>query len=86
MQYALDRRLAVDAFVVLTDSEMWAGHVHPVQALRRYRERKGIPARLIVVGMVSNGFTIADPGDTGMLDVVGFDTAVPQLMGDFMSA
>jgi 60 kDa SS-A/Ro ribonucleoprotein len=41
---------------------------------------------LIVVGMVSNGFTIADPGDAGMMDVVGFDAAVPQLMADFMSA
>ena len=86
MRYALDRRLAVDAFVVLTDSETWAGHVHPIQALRSYRERMGIPARLIVVGMVSNGFTIADPGDAGMMDVVGFDAAVPQIMSDFVRA
>jgi 60 kDa SS-A/Ro ribonucleoprotein len=86
MLVALERRLAVDAFVVLTDNETWAGAIHPVQALRRYRERMGIPARLIVVGMVSNEFTIADPGDAGMLDVVGFNTAVPQLMADFMSA
>ena len=33
--------------------------------------------------MVSNGFTIADPNDAGMLDVVGFDTATPQLIADF---
>jgi len=32
---------------------------------------------------VSNGFTIADPNDPGMLDVVGFDTAAPQLIADF---
>ncbi len=83
---ALQRRLPVDAFVVLTDSETWAGASHPVQALRQYRERMGIAARLIVVGMVSNGFTIADPDDGGMLDVVGFDTAVPQLMSDFVRA
>jgi 60 kDa SS-A/Ro ribonucleoprotein len=84
MLYALERRLAVDAFVVLTDSETWAGQIHPVQALRRYRERTGIPARLIVVGMVSNGFSIADPSDAGMMDVVGWDTAVPQIMADFV--
>jgi 60 kDa SS-A/Ro ribonucleoprotein len=83
MLYALQRRLPVDAFVVLTDSETWAGNLHPVQALRQYRERMGIPARLVVVGMVSNGFTIADPNDGGMLDVVGFDASVPQLMADF---
>ncbi len=33
--------------------------------------------------MVSNGFSIADPNDRGMLDVVGFDTATPQLISDF---
>jgi 60 kDa SS-A/Ro ribonucleoprotein len=30
-----------------------------------------------------NGFSIADPNDPGMLDVVGFDTATPQLVSDF---
>ena len=33
--------------------------------------------------MVSNGFSIAHPADPGMLDVVGFDTATPQLISDF---
>ena len=41
---------------------------------------------LIVVGMVSSGFTIADPDDRGMMDIVGMDAAVPQLMSDFMRA
>ena len=50
---------------------------------RDYRRASGIDARLVVVGMVSNGFTIADPNDAGMLDVVGFDTATPQLITDF---
>jgi 60 kDa SS-A/Ro ribonucleoprotein len=83
MLYALDTGKAVDHFVVYTDSETWAGDIHPSQALQRYRERTGIAARLTVVGMVSSGFTIADPDDPGMLDVVGFDTAAPQLMADF---
>jgi 60 kDa SS-A/Ro ribonucleoprotein len=86
MLYALDTGKAVDHFVVYTDSETWAGGIHPSQALQRYRERTGIPARLTVVGMVSGGFTIADPTDPGMLDVVGFDTAAPQLIADFAAA
>jgi len=73
----------VDLFVVYTDSETWAGRVHPVQALRQYRERMGRPAKLVVVGMASNGFSIADPNDAGMLDVVGFDTGTPQVLTDF---
>ena len=83
MLYAKAQRREVDTFVVYTDSETWAGSVHPAEALRDYRRASGIDARLVVVGMVSNGFSIADPGDAGMLDVVGFDTATPQVIGDF---
>jgi 60 kDa SS-A/Ro ribonucleoprotein len=83
MLYALDKKLKVDTFVIYTDSETWFGKIHPVQALQRYRETTGIPAQLIVVGMVSNGFSIADPNDAGMLDVVGFDSATPRIMSNF---
>ncbi|MBO9540889.1 TROVE domain-containing protein [bacterium] len=85
MLWALEHGVEADAFVILTDSETWAGDVHPSEALARYRARTGIPAKLAVVGMVSNGFSIADPADPGMLDVVGFDTAVPQLLSDFIA-
>jgi 60 kDa SS-A/Ro ribonucleoprotein len=83
MLAAHDNGLEVDVFVVYTDSETWAGHVHPAQALRAYREKSGIDAKLIVVGMVANDFSIADPNDRGMLDVVGFDTASPNVMAEF---
>jgi 60 kDa SS-A/Ro ribonucleoprotein len=83
MLYALASEREVDTFVIYTDSETWAGDIHPVQALRDYRLASGIDARLVVVGMVSNGFSIADPADPGMLDVVGFDTATPQLISAF---
>ena len=43
-----------------------------------------IPAKLIVVGMMATDFSIADPDDGGMLDVVGFDIATPQIMHDFI--
>ncbi len=84
MLHALREGLEVDAFVVYTDSETWAGKIHPVQALREYRRRTGIPAKLVVVGMVSNGFSIADPTDGGMLDVVGFDASAPAVIADFI--
>ena len=35
-------------------------------------------------GMTSNGFTLADPNDRGMMDVVGFDTTVPAVIADFV--
>ena len=83
MIYAQKRKMPVDVFVVYTDSETWFGKVHPAKALQDYRKAMGMDAKLIVVGMVANGFTIADPDDAGMLDVVGFDTAAPALMADF---
>jgi len=69
--------------VVYTDSETWAGDVHPAQGIRDCRRASGIDARLVVVEMVSNGFSTADPADAGILDVVGFDTATPPLIADF---
>ena len=83
MTWALQNKIQVDTFVVMTDNETWAGNIQPVQALEKYRQATGIGAKLIVVGMTSTGFTIADPDDAGMLDVVGFDGATPALMAKF---
>jgi 60 kDa SS-A/Ro ribonucleoprotein len=83
MLYALQAKMDIDMFIIYTDSETWAGSIHPSQALQRYRQETGIPARLVVVGMTSNGFTIADPNDPGMMDVVGFDPATPQAIAEF---
>jgi 60 kDa SS-A/Ro ribonucleoprotein len=83
MVEAQKHRWPVELFVVYTDNETWAGDIHPAEALRRYRDATGIAAKLVVVAMASNGFTIADPGDAGMLDVVGFDAATPALIADF---
>jgi hypothetical protein len=57
--------------------------VHAVQALRRSRTEMNIPARLMVCALTGDKFSIADPEDAGMLDVVGFDTATPDLMAAF---
>jgi len=83
MQHALRSGMEVDTFVVYTDNETWHGNIHPHQALREYRQKTGIDAKLIVVGMTATRFSIADPSDPGMLDVAGFDSAVPTLITDF---
>ncbi|GAA4793994.1 TROVE domain-containing protein [Actinomycetospora chlora] len=83
MRWAQETGREVDTFVVLTDNETWAGPTHPHQALRRYRERTGIDAKLVVVGMTANDVSIADPSDPGMLDVAGFDAAAPGLVAAF---
>jgi len=84
MLWALEHKAKVDVFVVYTDSETWFGQIHPMQALAQYRAKMGIRAKLIVVGMTSNGFSIADPDDAGALDVAGFDSGGPSVMADFV--
>lgn len=74
---------AVESFAVYTDNETWAGNVHPHVALQQYRQFSGVAARSAVVGMSVTNFTIANPEDPGMLDVVGFDASAPAVMADF---
>ena len=64
--------------------ETWAGDIHPKQALRVYRQAQGVQARQVVIGMTSTDFTIADPADPLTLDMAGFDTAVPQVISEFV--
>jgi 60 kDa SS-A/Ro ribonucleoprotein len=84
MRWALENDVKVSAFVSYTDSETWAGPIHPAQALAQYRREFECDAKAVVVGMTSNGFTLADPDDRGMLDVVGFDNSVPAVISDFV--
>lgn len=85
IMWAHANKRVYDAFVVYTDNETWAGNVQPMEALRRYRKDVNPLARLIVVGMTSTGFTIADPTDAGALDVVGFDASGPSIISNFIS-
>ena len=82
---AIENDYQVDAFIVYTDSETWFGDIHPMQALQEYRRKSGINAKLIIVGMVSNSVSIADPKDKNSLDVVGFDASLPTLIQDFLT-
>ncbi len=79
-QYARER--PIEGFAVYTDNETNQNLENPYLALRRYRTQCG-PARLAVVAFASNGFTIANAEDGGMLDVVGFDSSAPAVLSDF---
>ena len=83
MQWALRERREFDVFVIYSDMESWVGEQHAMDALREYRQRMGIDAKLICVSMVGNRFSLADPNDGGALDVVGFDSSAPSLMSVF---
>lgn len=84
MQFAQQENWKVDCFSCYTDNEINTGTNHPSQALRNYRNTSGIlDAKLIAVGMAVNGFTIADPTDKFMMDIVGFDSSAPAFISEF---
>ena len=84
-KYASVNNRDIDAFLVITDNDTWAGDTQPVQALRDYRQKSGKWAKSVVIATASTPFTIADPKDGGMFDVAGFDTHVPKLISDFIT-
>ena len=86
MLYAHKQRLEVDAFVVVTDNETWAGRRHPVQALARYREQINPEARVAVMACAANGGSVVPDNDALALGIAGFDAAAPQIVGDFVRA
>lgn len=85
MELAIKDKLEIDTFVVITDNETYAGNRHPHIALEDYRQKSGIDAKLVVVGCTATKFSIANPNDPGMLDVVGSDSNLPKLVADFSS-
>ncbi len=83
-KWAEKNKLNFDGIVIYTDNETWMGNT-PKSTLGIYRKNVNAQCRQIVVGMTATGFTIADPKDRLSLDVVGFDTATPQLISEFVS-
>lgn len=84
MLYAMQQKVKVDTFISITDSETWAGSVQPMEALRQYRQASGIHAKMAVIGLTSNGFSIADPRDRATMDFVGFSSDLPKAIEKFM--
>jgi 60 kDa SS-A/Ro ribonucleoprotein len=80
MLHAAQHKMEVDKFVTITDNETWAGRMQPVEALRDYRKQFNRASKCVVIGTSVSNFTIADPRDSGMLDIAGFDSAAPQLI------
>lgn len=83
-QYAMQRKLHVDAFCLYTDNESWAGSIHPFQALNQYRQQSGNQSKLAIVAMAANMYSLADPKDKDAMGFCGFDTSAPNIMSAFI--
>lgn len=83
MKWAMDNKIEVDSFEMYTDNETNCGQP-PHKALKEYREKTGINASMIVCGMATTDFSVADPNDENSLDVVGMDSNVPNVIRTFI--
>lgn len=84
-QYARQNNRKVDAFIQYTDTQSWYGNTHTYQALNAYRQNSGIQSHNVEVVMAPYGQTLNAPDDPRSLSVVGFDTAAPTLISEFIS-
>ena len=83
MMYALENKIHVDVFQVITDNETNTKSIHPFQALSEYRNKVNPNAKMIVLGCTPTSFSIAKPGTNYMLDIVGASTDTPQAIRQF---
>ena len=77
-------RVEVDAFVLLTDNETWAGNGHCTQHLAEYRAKVNPKARLVCFSMAANHASVVDPADPLQLGAVGLDANLPAIAAEFI--
>lgn len=83
IQYAITNKMDVDTFVFITDNDVNTGN-HPSKLLAEYRNKMKKPnAKMIVFGLTSSNFSIADPKDPLMLDCAGFSPDMTSLIQNF---
>ncbi|MEV4174237.1 hypothetical protein [Nonomuraea sp. NPDC049709] len=82
--WALGERMEVDGVVVLTDNETWARRSHPAQALEAYRRALNPQVNVVIAAMTAAGYTIGDPQDERVLNVVGLDASLPMIVNAFV--
>lgn len=85
VRWAEKNGIAADAIVVVTDTETWAGPRHVASGLAAYRGKYGEGVRAVSMSTALSAWSLGDPTDTNFLNVVGFDTAAPGLVADFVA-
>ncbi|XP_037399462.1 60 kDa SS-A/Ro ribonucleoprotein isoform X1 [Pygocentrus nattereri] len=84
IEWASENDKTVDVFIIFTSNETQFGSTNPAEVLRTYREKTGVFSKLIVCGMATNGLSVADPDDRGMLDICGFDSRAVDIIRNFV--
>lgn len=74
----------LDAFIILSDQETWAGESHTSQALEHYRKTVNHNARFVCCSMAANSASVVDPNDPLSMGCAGLDANLPSLIADFV--
>ncbi|XP_050410880.2 RNA-binding protein RO60 [Patella vulgata] len=86
IRWAQETKQSYDAFIILTDSKDSTGVITPSSALQKYRQEMKLPkSKLVICGLTAKHLRFADPNDSGMLDIAGFDAMVPKTISNFLS-
>ncbi|XP_030853583.1 60 kDa SS-A/Ro ribonucleoprotein-like [Strongylocentrotus purpuratus] len=80
MLWAVKNKIAVDQFIMCTDCETFNGDVSAADALAQYRQAMKIDAKVAIVAMTSNSFSMANADDQSMLDIAGFNGHAAKLL------
>lgn len=83
--YAEKKGLSIDAFIIITDNDTWAGGIHTHEALKRYRDKINPHARMFVIAVAGGQFSVSDPDDPRSIDISGFDSSVLQVIESSMT-
>jgi 60 kDa SS-A/Ro ribonucleoprotein len=83
--WAVAQGMKSDAVLIWSDSETWAGGQHPDAALRALRKSSGKAVRVVVAATTASGYSIGDPSDPLVLNIAGFDAAVPTVISEFLA-
>lgn len=78
--WAIKNKFKVDVFCFWTDSESWAGHKHPSQALAEYRRKVNSLCKAVYVTLAPYNTSLVDPQDSMSWDIAGFDPGTPRLI------
>jgi len=85
VQYALDKKLDVDAIVSYTDNETWAdygwnrnGHVTQVHS--HLEQRLGHEVKFVNCATTATQCTDVDPNKTSMFEMVAFSADTPRII------
>jgi 60 kDa SS-A/Ro ribonucleoprotein len=86
IHWARAKKISVDAFVEITDTQTWSGRNHVAQELTAYREwRKSGSCKFVEVATSPTSTANVDPADNQSISVVGFNPQVPSVIASFIN-